>query len=831
MLKRALCLTVLLLAPAVTEAQWASIGAMPRPTRAGDTLTFRNSQGIVAITAVAPDIIRIRFAPRLRQRPGGNAREPFGRDHSYAIVGRDLGAPSATVERATGRTILRTPRLAVTIQHDPFRVAVADSSGTVLDEDDKEQGIAFSNARTRVWKRLTDDDQIFGLGEKTGHLNKRGRQLGGYNVTMWNSDTFAYEADTDPIYASVPFYIVLRKGRAHGIFLDNTFRTNFDIGHTSPGLLAFGAEGGDLNYYVIDGPTPKDVVRRFTDLTGRLPIPPRWALGYHQCRYSYYPESKVRFIADNFRQRRIPADVIWLDIHYQDGYAPFTWDKATFPDPGRLIADLRKQGIRLITIVDPHIKKEPGTTPYDSGIAGGHFVKNPDGTIYEGNVWPARAEKNPGPSVFPDFSRAHTREWWGSLFKPFLDLGVAGIWNDMNEPAVFDTPGGTMPSDITFDNDGQPSDHRELHNVYGLLMTQGTYQGLKRLRPTERPFVLTRATFAGGQRYAAQWPGDNVSDWTAMRGAIPTLLGMGLSGLSFVGVDVGGFAEAPPAELYTRWLQSGILYPFFRTHTAFGTPDQEPWSYGTQWEVLNRRAIELRYELLPHIYNVMHETSATGLPAMRPLMLDYPDDPATYGIDDEYLFGADLLLAPVLREGATTRDFYLPRGTWVDVWTGRSYPGGRGHSIPVALGSIPLFARGGSFIFRQPAIQHTGEMPGQPLIVEVYAGDRGESSLYEDDGLSFEYEKGQRVVRTFSQERTGSRVQVTVSAPDGSWRPQERQLRLAIQVAAPPGRVAVNGTSVTRASSTTAPGWSLDDRGFVVVTMPDRFERTTVVLE
>jgi alpha-glucosidase len=487
--------------------------------------------------------------------------------------------------------------------------------------------------------------------------------------------------------------------------------------------------------------------------------------------------------------------------------------------------------IRLITIVDPHVKKQAGTAPYDSGIAGGHFVKNPDGSIYEGNVWPSRAEKNPGPSVFPDFSRPQTRDWWGSLFKPFVDLGVGGIWNDMNEPAVFDTPGGTMPLDIRFDNDGQPSDQRELHNVYGLLMTQGTYDGLKRLRPTERPFVLTRATFAGGQRFAAQWPGDNVSDWTAMRGAIPTLLGMGLSGLSFVGVDIGGFADAPPPELYTRWLQSGILYPFFRTHTAFGTPDQEPWSYGTQFEIHNRRAIELRYELLPHIYNVMHDTSTSGLPAMRPLMLDYPDDPATYGMDDEYLFGSDLLLAPVLREGALTRDFYLPKGSWVDVWTGRAYPGGRGHSMPVTLGSIPLFARGGSFIFRQPVVQHTGEMPGQPLIVEVYAGDRGEASLYEDDGLSFDYEKGQRVVRTFAQERTATRVQVTISTPDGGWRPQERMLRFVIQAASPPSRVTVNGTSVARASSASAPGWSLDDRGFVVITMPDRFEQTTVVLE
>ena len=791
---------------------------MPKPTRAGDTVTFRNEQGVVAVTAVAPDIVRVRFAP-------GRA---LGRDHSYAVVGHDLGAPHTQVAIAADQTVLRTPRLVVTMRHRPFRLSVADIAGTVLDADDPARGIAFTGTTTRVWKTLADDEQIYGLGEKNGHLNKRGRQLGGYNVTMWNSDTFAYEADTDPIYASVPFYIVLKQGRAHGVFLDNTFRSNFDVGHTSQGLLSFGADGGELNYYVIDGPAPKDVVRRFTDLTGKLPLPPLWSLGYHQCRYSYYPESKVRFIADNFRERQIPGEVIWLDIHYQDGYAPFTWDPARFPNPARLIAHLRRQGFRLVTIVDAHIKKQAGMPQYDSGVAGNMFAHAADGSIYEGPVWPSNAEKNPAPSVFPDFSKAGAREWWGSLFKPLTDAGVAGIWNDMNEPAVFNNATGTLPLDVKFDNDGQPSDHREIHNVYGLLMTEGTYEGLKRLRPDERPFVLTRATFAGGQRFAAQWPGDNVSDWTAMRGAIPTLLGMGLSGLSFVGVDVGGFAEAPPPELYTRWLQSAVLYPFLRTHTAFGTPDQEPWSYGVLWETVNRRAIELRYELLPHIYNVMHDTTVTGLPAMRPLMLDYPDDPNTYGIDDEYLFGSDLLLAPVLREGAPSRGFYLPKGRWVEVATGRTLEGGRGTSMAVTIDSIPMFARAGAFIFRQPVVQHTGQMPGQPLIVEVYAAEHGEASLYEDDGASFKYQSGQSMTRRFSQDRAGARATITVSAPEGAWRPTPRRLRFVVQTDGVPKSLTVNGTSMPRSTAAGDGGWALDDRGFVVIDRPDTFERTVV---
>jgi alpha-glucosidase len=801
-------------------AQWRSVGDAERPAREGGALLFHPDGAVASVSAVAPDIIRVRFAP-------GDA---LGRDHSYALTGGDLGDPAADITALPDATRLSTARLAVTITHRPLRISIADRSGHELDADDPQNGMAWSGATVRVWKRLRDDEQLYGLGEKTGRLNKRGRQLGGYNVTMWNSDTFAYEADTDPIYATVPFFLIVRGGRAHGIFFDNTYRSNFDIGHQSQGLLSFGADGGELDYYFIDGPTPKDVIRRYADMTGRMPMPPIWALGYHQCRYSYYPDARVRFVADNFRQRQIPADVIWLDIHYQDGYAPFTWDPSLFPDPASLITDLGARGFHLVTIVDPHIKKAPGTAPYDTGLAGGHFVRNPDGTVYEGPVWPSRAEQNPASSVFPDFSRDETRDWWGGLFADLVNLGVAGIWNDMNEPAVFDTPTGTMPLDVRHDNQGSPTDHRAIHNVYGQLMTRGTYEGLRRLRPGERPFVLTRATYAGGQRFAAQWPGDNVADWAAMRGAIPMLLNMGLSGLPFVGVDVGGFAGAPSPELYTRWLQSAVLYPFLRSHTVFGSPDQEPWSYGVRWEALNRRAIELRYELLPHVYQVMRAASTTGLPAMRPLLLDYPDDPATYGVDDEYLFGSDLLLAPVLEEGATTRAFYLPGGRWVEMASGRVFDGGRGHAIAVSSESIPLFARAGAFIFRQPVVQHTGEMAGQPLIVEVYEG-AGEAVFYEDDGHSLRYLDGGFVTRRFTQTPSAAGTTVEIAPPEGTYRPAARDLRLVIQVAGTPERVFVGGQALPRATSTDSSGWTLDDRGFVVLTVPDRFEPLTVTVD
>ncbi len=817
----------LALAPlAPLHAGWASLGKVVPPAKEEHGLRFENDQGVLSVSAVSDEIVRVRFSPV----------KPFGRNHSYALAGARFPAAKVATEVSAARSILRTASLTVTIGHQPLRIGFADAAGGSVDEDDPEMGIAFSGATTRVYKRLRDDEQVYGMGEKTGPLNKRGIQLGGASYAMWNSDTYGYNESTDPIYASVPFFMVVRRGRAHGIFLDNTYRSSFDFGRQYRGLLSFGAQGGELNYYFIDGPAPRQVVERFTALVGRAPLPPLWSLGYHQCRYSYYPESKVRLIADTFREKRIPADTIWLDIHYLDQYAPFTWDKQRFPDPGRMIAELKGKGFRVVPIVDPHPKKEPGTHVYDSGIAGGHFVKKADGSLYEAPVWPSQGERTPAPSVFPDYSAPATREWWGSLFKPLVDLGVAGIWNDMNEPAVFQGPTWTFPLEVRHNNEGEPSDHRRIHNVYGMLMTQGTREGLLRLRPTERPFVLTRASFAGGQRYAAIWPGDNTSDWTTLRSSIPLLLNLGLSGFGFAGTDIGGFAEVPSAELFTRWLQLGVFHPFMRTHTTFGTPDQEPWSYGTRHEAVNRRAIELRYELLPHLYTVIHEMSETGIPAMRPLFLEYPDDPETYALEDEFLVGADLLVAPVLREAALERSVYLPKGEWYDFWSGAKFEGGRRIAVAVTLESIPIFVRGGAFVFRQPVVQHTGEMAGQPLRMSVFPAARSTGVLYEDDGLSLDHSRGVFARRRFEQRRNGPRVEIVVSRPEGSYRPPARSLEMRVYSSPEPKRVTIGGSAVPQVSlealaKPEAKGWARDPGGALVVRAKDSIEGWTLVIE
>ncbi|NQD37506.1 glycoside hydrolase family 31 protein [Permianibacter sp. IMCC34836] len=796
--------------PATALADWQALAMTDKPVATADGLMLPDGDAALTITVINDAVIRVRYTDKRK----------LALDRSFAVLPQKPYQGKLSVDVGSNTSTVRTPALRVVVQHQPLRLEFFDRDGRSLDQDDAEQGMARSAEVFRVAKRLRDDEQVYGFGEKTGRLNKRGMGLGGYHYTMWNSDTYGYDMSIDPLYVSVPFYLVLREGRAHGIFLDNSFRSSFDVGRDSRNRLSFGAEGGELNYYFIHGPHPKDVVARYTELTGRMPMPPRWALGFHQSRWSYYPEARVRLLADTFRSKRIPADTLWLDIDYLDGFKPFAWNREYFPDPAGMIRDLRQQGFRVVTIVDAHPKKEVGYRPYDEGIAGNHFVKNPDGSVFEGPVWPANAKKNPGNSVFPDFTRAATRAWWGGLHQELLEQGVAGIWNDMNEPAVWIPPSNTMPLNVRHENDGAPTDQREIHNVYGLLHTRATFEGLQRLRPELRPFVLTRASFAGGQRYAAVWPGDNTADWSSLRQSLPMLMGMGLSGFSFVGTDIGGFAGYPSPELFTRWLQAAVFAPFMRAHTEQATPDQEPWSFGAQHEAINRRAIELRYELLPQIYKVMEEASRTGVPALRPLFLEFPTDPQTWSRDDQFLFGADLLVAPVIVEGVSQRDIYLPAGDWFDYWTGALQRGGQTIRVPVSLSSLPIYVRAGAFVFHQPVVQHTGEMAGLPLQVDIYPASDSHGEWYEDDGESLAYQRGEQSRRTFRQQRDRHATTLTISASEGRYRPAARQLDLLLVGEHAGKRVLVNGKLLAQqapnAPASVGPHWTQTERGLLI---------------
>ena len=798
------------------HADWHFIGPVVPSQPTGNQITLGSSQALVSITALASDLVRVRMTPGAR----------FGPDYSYAVIKTDWPELRVEFSGSGNARVVRTPELEVRLQFAPFRISFYDRSGHLIAKDADRLGMAWDGARVHCWKWMPSDEQYFGLGEKSGQLEKRG-----HAYVMWNTDAYGWGNSTDPLYESVPFFIGLRGGRAYGLFFDNTWRSSFDMGVEAPDQYSFGAEGGELNYYFFYGPDPKKVIQRYTELVGRMPLPARWAIGYHQSRYSYYPESCVRFIADNFRQRQIPCDALFLDIDYMDGYRVFTWDKSRFPDPRRLLADLRKQGFKVVTIIDPGIKVDPNYRAYAQGVAEGNFVKKPDGQLYIGKVWP-------GDSAFPDFTSEKVRAWWGSLYKGLIDDGVAGFWNDMNEPSIFDVPSKTMDLDAIFDDHGLHSPHAKIHNVYGMLMSEATRAGTLELRPNERPLVITRATYAGGQRYAAVWTGDNSSLWEHLRLSLPELMTMGLSGLTFAGADIGGFALSPSAELYTRWLEAGVFYPYCRTHTEKGSRNQEPWSFGNRMEEINRRAVELRYRLMPYLYDAFHEAAESGLPVMRALLLDYPDDPQAVGQNYEFLFGDDLLVAPVVKSDEREWDVYLPRGVWYDFWTDQRYTGPRHVNVEAPLDRVPVFVRGGAIIPTQQVVEYTDQAPVDPLTFEIYPAGNSTREYYEDDGLSFDYQRGVVLREQVSSGERDDTVALHLSAREGSYTPPARSLMFKVHaVRTRPRKVEINGRAPQAYPSIAAmtgalEGWVYDELAMTVsIKLQDRGIAVSAAIE
>jgi alpha-glucosidase len=809
-------LVVILLLSGVATAEWESIGNLKPAERKSNEFTFRGVRATVVIQVLAPDLIRVRTVHATSLPP----------DHSYAVVKTDWPPVKVDFSNDGKYQRIRTEQLEARVQLSPLRVAFYDAKGALLSKDSDTQGIAWNGDRVRVWKWEPADEHYFGFGEKSTPLDKRGRSL-----VMWNRDPEGFDASSEPLYESVPFFIALRQGRAYGIFLDNTWRSSFDMGSEFRDVYSFGAEGGELNYYFFGGPDPRQVVSRFTELVGRIALPPRWALGYIQSRYSYYPESRVRFIAENFRVRQIPCDGIFLDIDYMDGYRIFTWDKTRFPDPKRMMSDLRQQGFHTIAIVDPMVKVDPNFWVYKQGLDKGYFVQKADGTIITGKGWAAL-------NAYPDFASPKVRDWWAGLFEEQLDQGVAAYLTDMNEPVVMANqgPAGTFDLDAVHHTEMGPRAHAEIHNVYGMLETLATREGMLRVRPNERPFIITRATFAGGQRYAAQWSGDNYGTWDHLRLSMPMLNGMGLSGLQFVGADIGGIVPVPSPELYTRWMQTGLLTPFSWTH-SLGPGNLEPWGFGNRMEGINRESIRLRYRLLPYIYTAFWQASQTGQPIMRPLLLEYPDDWTAIGTNDEYLFGDDLLVAPIGKDYDENRSVYFPQGTWYDYWTDRRYVGPLTVNVNAPLERIPLFVRAGAVIPSQQAMQYTDQYPIDPLTFDVYPEGSSTREYYDDDGISFAYEKGVYLQQTVSVESAADRIGVEISSREGTYHPAKRSIVVKVHLqASEPRTVTVGCTEVPRQGSVKAwqeseKGWMYDvDSKTAWVKFPDEAVGMKVVL-
>jgi alpha-glucosidase len=789
----AILATVSASAQAASSAQSATtLDAVTSFQSLHNGIEIKSGAASLRITALRDDILRVRIA----------ADGLFPEDSSWAVLPGPRGKSVDVQSQSTpGASFVgfRTASLDVRVERNPLRIVVRDLAGNLISSDAVGRPTRFQLGGFSIYKTMPADEHYFGLGDKAGTFDRRNQAY-----TLWNTDIGTQES-IDPIYKSIPFFLAVGSVRSYGIFLDDTWRSWFDFGKQARDAYSFGAEGGPLNYYLIYGPTPKQVVEGYAYLTGTHPLPPLWTLGFQQSRYSYYPESQLREIADRLRADKIPSDVLYLDIDYQYRNRPFTVDPQAFPNFPGLVSDLRKQHFHLVLITDLHIAHAPnqGYAPYDSGEAGNHFVKRADGSEFVGIVWP-------GPAVFPDFTRAQTRDWWGGLYKEFAQNGVAGFWNDMNEPSVFDGPDKTMPLDNVhrIEEPGfatRTATHAEIHNIVGLENARATYDGLLKLRPDERPFVLTRATYAGGQRYGFTWTGDNSSTWNHLRLATQQLLNLGLSGISFVGDDIGGFNSSPPPDLLTRWIEVGAFNPMFRDHSTKGSLMQEVWVHGPEQEAIRRRYIETRYHLLPYIYTLAEESSRTGLPMMRPVFLEFPEvfgpsAPGFNGLDTEFLLGPSLLIAPQ-SFGETLDDYVVsfPTGEWYDFWTGlkNSVQPPEPNIVQIAsasagtllrtppkihpvLDTLPVYVRAGSILPLQPLIQSTDETASGPLELRVYPGPACSGSLYLDDGHTLRYQHGEYLRQTFTCQSDGNSLRINFSARQGTYAPWWKNVEVVI---------------------------------------------------
>ncbi|MGV3772497.1 MAG: TIM-barrel domain-containing protein [Verrucomicrobiales bacterium] len=730
--------------------------------------------GLFSLQALAPNLFRLRIT----------RKESFPADHSWAVIKKDWPECSATIHKQKNKIELATNEARFSLDLKTGSWTLHDRYGLEIFRADP-LGAGFSSERAKVTLRLQPGEQIFGLGETTGTFNKRGLLR-----EFWNIDVLGHSAAIHPslrmLYVSIPFGISLRNGRAGGIFWDNTHRQSWNMGQTDLDLWRMEAAHGDIDLYLFTGPTIAGIVQTFSELTGRMRMPPKWALGYQQCRYSYETQEKVEEIARAFRQKQIPCDVIYLDIHHMNEYRVFTFGPA-FPKPSQMLKKLKKQGFKTVAIVDPGVKDDPQFSVFQNGREIRAFVKQPNGKLdYKGKVWP-------GVSRFPDFTRQAVRDWWSQEQSAFQKLGLDGFWNDMNEPADFSGPGKTLPEKCVHQSDTGPLLHQEAHNIYGMQMAKASQEGALMAEPDKRPFIISRAGYAGVQRHAMIWTGDNSSWWEHLDDAIQMFLNLSLSGVPFCGGDVGGFLDNTTGELLARWTQFAAFTPFFRNHSNIRTRDQEPWSFGPEVENVCRNFIQLRYQLLPYLYGLFAEAQRTGTPIMRPMSWHYQNDPVAVSAGDQFLLGESLLVAPILRQGAEARSVYLPVGQWYDFWNDELLKGGK-HVLALApLERMPLYVRAGSIIPFSPLQQFIGERSDDFVTLNLWPGRSGNLGWYEDDSESNAYQNNdyaRRSIRWIEKNRSGKMIFEPV---EGFYRSQVKTWRIVIHNMAKTAKVKING--------------------------------------
>jgi len=683
----------------------------------------------------------------------------FENDFSYAITKHaSIGYNKLEIEDLVDSYVITTSKLICHVSKKDLKVDLFDvKDGTVLSQDEMgfhwEESYEYGGNIVKMSKISNNGESYYGLGDKPNHLNLKGKRY-----ENWVTDSYAYGKETDPIYKAIPFYTGLHSNKAYGIFFDNSFRSFFDFGNERRNVTSFWAQGGEMNYYFIYGPKMNDVIENYTDLTGKPhQLPPLWALGFHQCKWSYYPEANVKAITKKFRDLKIPCDAIYLDIDYMDGFRCFTWNKEYFPDPKRMVKELLDDGFKTVAIIDPGIKIDQEYSVFKEALDKDYFCKRADGPYMKGKVWP-------GECYFPDFTKREVREWWSGLFKELIeDIGVKGVWNDMNEPAVMEVPNKTFPDDVRHDYDGNPCSHRKAHNIYGMQMARATYHGLKKFNYPKRPFVITRSAYSGTQRYTSTWTGDNVATWEHLWIANVQAQRMAMSGFSFAGSDIGGFAEQPQGELFTRWIQLGIFHPFCRVHSSGDHGDQEPWAFDKDVTDIVRKFIELRYQLLPYLYTAFWNLIEHGTPILQSLVIFDQEDTQTHYRTDEFVFGKQILVCPIQEPNAKGRRMYIPRGNWYNLWTNELVEGGKEKWVDANIDSMPIFVKEGAIIPKYPIQQYVGEKEINELTLDVYYKvGKEDSELYDDANDGYDYTKGRYSLKKFNLAGNGDKLIIRI---------------------------------------------------------------------
>jgi alpha-glucosidase len=727
--------------------------------------TFKTQESVLLkIEAETDSIIRFRYSPQ----------GFFEKDFSYAISPDfKKSVEQFIVEEKEEFYLIQTSTLDVQLFKKGMKVRILDKKGLVLSEDEKgfhwEEHPVYGGQIVKMTKKVQYAEHFYGLGDKPTKFNLYGKRL-----EVWGMDEYGFHKDSDPIYKNIPFYIGLHHETGYGIFFDNSFKSHFDFASERKNVTSFWAQGGEMNYYFIYGPEMLKVVENYTELTGKPELPPLWTLGYHQCKWSYYPESQVREITEKFRELQIPCDAIYLDIDYMDGFRCFTWDKEKFPNFKQMIQDFKEDGFKTVVMIDPGIKVDEDYWVFKEAFENDYFCRRADGPLMVGKVWP-------GDCCFPDFTNPKVRTWWAGLYKEFIaELGIQGVWNDMNEPAIFEVPSKTFPDDVRHDYDGHPASHRKTHNVYGMQMAQATFDGMKKYAFPNRPFVITRSAYSGAQRFTSGWTGDNIASWEHLWLANVQCQRMAISGFSFIGSDIGGFIEHPSAELYVRWIQLGIFHPFCRTHSSGDHGDQEPWSFGEASIPLVRKFIELRYQLLPYIYTTFWQYSTKGTPMLRPISFVDQGDKETSNRSHEFLMGDNLLVCPMLQSNVPGRYMYLIRGKWYDWWTDEMMEGGREIYVEVPLDKIPIYVKAGAVLPFNPVMQYVGEKKVEELTLHVYYKNGEEKSeLYEDRGEGYDYQHGDANVKHFYVNGTDSNL-VIRQEKEGNFKPEYKTYKVVV---------------------------------------------------